>query len=45
MDLENDPGGTGASEMQMVQNKMMTQRIKYQALAILVVGVLLAVSK
>jgi hypothetical protein len=45
MDLENDPGGTGASEMQLVQNKMMTQRIKYQALAILVVGVLLAVSK
>jgi hypothetical protein len=44
MDLEND-SGTGASEMQLVQNKMMTQRIKYQALAILVVGVLLAVSK
>lgn len=44
MDLEND-SGTGASEMQLVQNKMMTARIKYQALAILVVGVLLAVSK
>ncbi len=44
MDLERD-GETGATEMQLVQNKMMTARIKYQALAILVVGVLLAVSK
>lgn len=44
MDLERDEG-TGASEMQIVQNKMMTARIKYQALAILVVAVLLAISK
>jgi Hypoxia induced protein conserved region len=43
MDLESD--GSRATEMQLVQNKMMTARIKYQALAILVVGVLLAVSK
>ncbi len=44
MDLERDEGA-GASEMQIVQNKMMTARIKYQALAILVVAVLLAISK
>jgi len=44
MDLERDEGAA-ASEMQIVQNKMMTARIKYQALAILVVAVLLAISK
>jgi hypothetical protein len=33
--------GTGASPMQLQQNKMMFARIKYQALAIIVVGVLL----
>lgn len=43
MDLESD--GARATENQLMQNKMMTARIKYQALAILVVGVLLAVSK
>ena len=35
----------GASEMQLLQNKMMFARIKYQAAAILVVAILLAVSK
>ena len=44
LDLERDEG-TGASEMQLLQNKMMFNRIKYQALAILVVGVLLAVAQ
>ena len=34
------PGG-GATPMQLQQNKMMFARIKYQALAILVVAVLL----
>lgn len=44
MDLE---GGdqAGASDMQLLQNKMMFARIKYQAAAILVVAVLLAVAK
>lgn len=43
-DLDRDPS-TGASEMQLLQNKMMFARIKYQAAAVLVVAVLLAVSK
>ncbi|MET0252211.1 MAG: hypothetical protein ABW203_08545 [Novosphingobium sp.] len=33
--------GTGATPMQLQQNKMMFARIKYQALAIIVVAVLL----
>ena len=44
MDLERDPS-TGASEMQLLQNKMMFNRIKYQAAAVLVVALLLAVAK
>lgn len=44
MDLERDEG-TGASEMQLLQNKMMFNRIKYQAAAVLVVAILLAVSR
>lgn len=35
----------GASEMQLLQNKMMFSRIKYQAAAIVVVAVLLAVAQ
>ena len=35
----------GATEMQLLQNKMMFNRIKYQAAAILVVALLLAVAK
>ncbi len=44
MDLD---GGdqVGASDMQLLQNKMMFARIKYQAAAILIVAVLLAVAK
>ena len=44
MDLD---GGdqVGASDMQLLQNKMMFARIKYQAAAILVVAVLLAFAK
>jgi hypothetical protein len=44
MDLERDPS-TGASEMQLLQNKMMFARIKYQAMAVVVVAVLLAASR
>lgn len=35
----------GASDMQLLQNKMMFARIKYQALAVVVVAVLLAISR
>lgn len=35
----------GASEMQLLQNKMMFNRIKYQAATILVVAILLAIAK
>jgi hypothetical protein len=43
MDLEREDTGT-ASEMQLLQNKMMFNRIKYQALAVIVVAVLLAIA-
>jgi len=35
----------GATEMQLLQNKMMFNRIKYQAAAVLVVALLLALAK
>lgn len=38
---ELDLPGTGATPMQLKQNQMMFARIKYQALAIIVVGVLM----
>lgn len=44
LDLESEPG-TGATEMQLMQNKMMFARIKYQALAIVAVAILLAVAR
>lgn len=44
MDLDRDPNA-GPSEMQLRQNKMMFARIKYQALAIVVVAILLAVTR
>jgi len=37
--------GAGATEMQLLQNKMMFNRIKYQAAAVLVIAVLLAIGK
>ena len=43
LDLEREPG-SGPTEMQLRQNKMMVARIKYQALAILVVAILLIIS-
>ena len=42
-DLEQQ--GPGPSANQLLQNKMMFNRIKYQALAVVVVAILLAVSK
>jgi hypothetical protein len=42
-DLEHDPN-TGPSPMQLKQNKMMFARIKYQAMAVVVIAFLLAVS-
>lgn len=42
-DLEHQ--GAGPSPNQLLQNKMMFNRIKYQALAVVVVAILLAVSK
>jgi hypothetical protein len=44
MDLDRDPA-QGATEMQLMQNRMMFSRIKYQALAVIVVAILLAVSR
>lgn len=44
MDLERDEAA-GASEMQLRQNKMMFARIKYQALAIVVVALVIMASR
>lgn len=44
IDLETGRG-ENATEMQLLQNKMMFARIKYQALAVLVVAVLLAATR
>ena len=43
LDLESD--GDRVKEMQLRQNKMMFARIKYQALAIVVVAVLLMINR
>jgi hypothetical protein len=40
LDLEREEG-SGPSEMQLVQNRMMFNRIKYQGLAVLVVALIL----
>lgn len=45
IDLNTPGGGETATDMQLLQNKMMMNRIKYQALAILVVAVLLVMSR
>ena len=44
IDLETGRGET-ATEMQLMQNKMMMSRIKYQALAIAVVAILLMMTR
>jgi hypothetical protein len=43
LDLESD--GERAREMQLKQNKMMFARIKYQALAIVIVAILLMINR
>lgn len=43
-DLNRDPA-SGASANQLLQNKMMFNRIKFQGLAVLAVAILLAVSR
>jgi hypothetical protein len=43
LDLESD--GERAREMQLRQNKMMFARIKYQALAIVIVAILLMINR
>jgi len=45
VDLESDPGATGATRAQLMQNKMMFNRIKYQAAAVVVVALLMAMAK
>ncbi|MFA7588279.1 MAG: hypothetical protein WCY11_19180 [Novosphingobium sp.] len=40
-DIDKGGDGTGATEMQLLQNKMMFNRVKYQALAIVVVAIIL----
>ena len=44
LDLENPDDEARAGRMQVKQNQMMFARIKYQALAILVVAILLAIN-
>lgn len=44
-DLHRDPGAVGASPNQLLQNKMMFNRIKYQAAAVLVCAVLMAMAR
>lgn len=44
IDLESGEGET-VTEMQLMQNKAMFARIKYQALAIVVVAIILAFSR
>ncbi len=43
IDLESGEQ-TDATDMQLMQNKMMFARIKYQALAVVVVAVILAIA-
>lgn len=45
LDLDNPQEEARASDMQAKQNKMMFNRIKYQALAIVVVVVLLSINQ
>ncbi|WP_133365989.1 hypothetical protein [Qipengyuania sediminis] len=44
IDLQTGQGET-ATDMQLMQNKMMMNRIKYQALAIVVVAVMLLLAR
>ena len=44
-DLNRDPNATGPSPNQVLQNKMMFNRIKYQAAAVLICALLLAMAR
>ncbi|MBT0668738.1 HIG1 domain-containing protein [Novosphingobium profundi] len=44
-DLNRDPGETGPTKNQELQNRMMFNRIKYQAAAVLVCAILLAMTR
>ena len=44
-DLHRDPTATGPSPNQVLQNKMMFNRIKYQAAAVFVCAILLAMAR
>lgn len=44
-DLNRDPNDKGPSANQLFQNKMMTNRIKYQMAAVLVCALLLAMAR
>ncbi len=44
IDLESG-GAEQVTEMQLLQNKMMFNRIKYQALAIVVIAIIMAISR
>lgn len=44
-DLHRDPNATGPSANQLLQNKMMFNRIKYQAAAVVVCALLLAMAR
>jgi flagellar basal body-associated protein FliL len=44
-DLNRDPAATGPTANQLLQNRMMSNRIKYQAAAILVCALLLAMAR
>ncbi|AIT80267.1 HIG1 domain-containing protein [Novosphingobium pentaromativorans] len=44
-DLHRDPDAVGATPNQLLQNKMMFNRIKYQAAAVLVCALLLAMAR
>ena len=41
----DNANASGATELQLMQNRMMWARIRYQALAVVVVGILLAVAR
>ncbi|MCJ2187570.1 hypothetical protein [Novosphingobium beihaiensis] len=43
-DLNRDPNAVGPTPNQVLQNKMMFNRIKYQAAAVLVCAILLAMT-
>jgi len=43
--LDLEQGGERATEMQLRQNKMMFARIKYQAMAVLAVAVLMMINR